>query len=51
MARDVNLIFSFFDVDAVTSKLIDQPVWNLGKNDVFTYLVFRNRFQRKKVKL
>jgi hypothetical protein len=24
-ARDVNLIFSFFDVYAIISKLIDQP--------------------------
>jgi hypothetical protein len=50
-SRDVNLIFSFFDVYAVTSKLIDQPVWNLAKNDVFTYWVFRSRFQSKKGKI
>jgi hypothetical protein len=51
MFRDVNLIFSFFDVYAVISKLIDQPVWNLSKNDVFTYWVFKNRVQSKKEKI
>jgi hypothetical protein len=35
--RDVNLIFSFLDVYAVKSNLIDQPVCNLAKKDGFAY--------------
>jgi hypothetical protein len=37
--RDVNWIFSFFDVYAVPVilKLFDQPVYNLVENDSFAY--------------
>jgi hypothetical protein len=49
--RDVNLIFSDFNVYAAISKLIDQPVWDLVKNDSFTYWVCGNSFQNKKVKI
>jgi hypothetical protein len=45
--RDVSLIFSSFHLFAVISKLIDQPVWYLFKNDVFTLQVFGNRIQKK----
>jgi hypothetical protein len=27
-------------------KLIDQPVWNLVKNDVFTYWLFRSKAKK-----
>jgi hypothetical protein len=49
LSRDANLIFSFYHLFAVISKLIDQPVWYLFKNDVFTLHVFGNRIQNKKV--
>jgi hypothetical protein len=49
--RDVNLIFSFFHVYAVISKLLDWSVWNLAKNDVFTYQVFGKRVQNEKLKM
>jgi hypothetical protein len=47
-ARDVNLIFSFFHLYSVISKLMDKPVWYLFKNDGFTLQVFGHRIQNKK---